>query len=414
MPSLRTAKRTLLTALTAVVACFAAASLRAETVVYLEAGPELLDGQGFAALEPGVSFESRLLEGRLGLPVRLRLNAHLASRDGMLRREDWDSLSDAGRLVRRVELSIAERTFTLRLGALAHEASGHGTIVNGLGSSLDPDSLPLGAKARLVLGPLALELLGADLFAPGAVGAAATLEPLSLWGEQNDRLHVNGSFFADPSAPARGDSARALVYGLGVDLAVLRGRQMRLAPYLDANGRGSGFGLHAGLLADLALGKADLSLKAEWRRAKSPYLPEYFDIAYPIERHLYFAGGPVEPKADAAPGTSNSWRGEARLVVGPLAMAASLSGRGHSRYDAALVVNLGAGAFDLAAFVALRGFEWGHNPEKLYLLAEGRYRLGSYLYLWASGGQLYRLEEERSDGRGSLGIATGLGVALAP
>ncbi|MGI5861738.1 MAG: hypothetical protein ACOX6T_06725 [Myxococcales bacterium] len=411
---LRTAKRSLLAAFGALAASLAAAPSRAETVVYLEAGPEYLDGQAFAALEPGVSFESRLLEGRLGLPVRLRLNAQLASRDGVLRREDWDDLSDAGRVVRRVELSLAERTFTLRLGALAHEAAGHGTIVNGLGSSLDPDSLPLGAKARLVLGPLALELLGADMFAPGVVGGAATVEPLSLWGDQNDRLHVSAAFFADPSAPARGDSARALVYGLGIDFAVLRSRQARLAPYFDANGRGTGFGLHAGLLADVALGTAALSLKAEWRRAKSPYLPEYFDIAYPIERHLYFAGGALEPKADAALGTSSSWRGEARLAVGPLSVAASLSGRGRSRYDAALVANLGAGPLDLAAFAALRGFEWGHAPEKLYLLAEGRYRLGSYLYLWASGGRLYRIDEERRDGRSSVQVATGLGVAVAP
>jgi hypothetical protein len=388
---------------------------RSETVGYFEAGPEYLDGQAYASVEPGLQYESEALRLSLAVPLRLRLNSSLTSRDGLLRTEDWDDLSDAGRVLRRFELQLAQRAFTLHLGALAHATIGHGTIVNGLASSLDPDSLPLGAQARVVVGALAVDLLGSDLFAPGVVGASATLEPLSLWGEVNDRLHLSLSLIADPSAPQPSGFPRATVYGAGLDLAVLRTREVRIAPYFDANGRGKGFGLHAGVLADLSLGPAELGLKAEWRRTSGSYLPDYFDIAYSIERLSYLTSDP-RPKAGVDGGTFNSWRGEMRLVAGPVTVAAALAGREQERWDGSLVLSTAIGPLDLAAFAALRSFTWGNAPDRLYLLAEGRYRLGSYLYLWAMGGQLERLEGS-SGGEAaepSLQAAMGIGIAAAP
>jgi hypothetical protein len=393
------------------VAAAAPGTSRAEATVFVEAGPEWLDGAGFGSIEPGFAFSSDALEVQLGLPMRLRLNGPLAARDGLVRGEDWDSFSDAGRVLRRFELALAERTVTLRMGPLAHQFVGHGTLVNGLASSLDPDSVPVGARGRVVLGAVAAEALASDLASPGVVGGALVLEPLSLWGEVNDRVHFGASLFADPSAPRAAGAPPAVLYGVGLDLGLVRNRWVRLSPYFDANGRGEGFGLHAGLLADLSLGPVDLSLKGEWRRARAPYSPEYFDVAYSLERSDLSARAEAPlAKADAGRGTSNSGRGELRLVAGPLSAAASFSGRGAGLWDVSLVIEASAGELEVAAFLAARAFSLQRDPERVLASAQARYRLSPYLYAWADASRLFRALERRP----ILQAAAGMGFAFQP
>jgi hypothetical protein len=211
-------------------------------------------------------------------------------------------------------------------------------------------------------------------------------------------------------------TAAALPYGAGADVSAYRSKELKLAPYFDANGRASGFGLHAGLLADLTLGAVELSAKGEWRRTKAPYQPEYFDVAYGIERYdVERVGGGAVAKADQALPTSNGWRGELRLRTSMVALALAASTRARGLYDCSGVLDLDFGKFDLGVLGAARGIESG-GAEKLLIAGEARYRITPFFFGWAQGGRVYRVESAAGGFQAvpvtQLGL--GLGAAVAP
>jgi len=396
------------TALATLVTCWAASAPAAggvSGVVSLEAGPEYFGGEYYAALVPAFTLESEPVSLELDVPFRLRLNPALSRGRGVYRTEDWDGLSDAGRVLRRLEVRLGNRTFVGRLGALAHETMGHGTIVSDYGNALLPDAQPVGLSARLAAGPVVAQVVGGNVLGLDLTAASVGLEPLSLWGAPNDRMHLALSAAVDWD-PQAVTTRRAAVFGASLDATVLRRKEARLAPYADFNttARG-GHGLHLGLLADFQIASAvELSLRGEYRHTRGPYQPEYFDLAYPLER----ASSLVEPealaagaslaKADVPFRTDDTWRAELRLRVGPVSFAADVRSRGRDPFtralvhDASGVLEVEAGPVSASAFVAARQFDWGHNPGRVLALGEVRYRILPNLHVWTVGGRSYRLE----------------------
>ncbi|MFN7133832.1 MAG: hypothetical protein ACK4N5_17285, partial [Myxococcales bacterium] len=153
--------------------------------------------------------------------------------------------------------------------------------------------------------------------------------------------------------------------------------------------RGRGQGLHAGLLADLTLAGVEVGLRAEWRRLWGPYQPEYFDVAYEIERTDLLGA----PKAAFDFGVGNAFRGEARVRYRSLAVALAASSRGSGVHDASALVGADVGELSVALFAAARAFGGGRGPDKVLARGEVRYRLNEYLHLWFEGGRIYRLLE---------------------
>ena len=387
----------------------------------LEAGPEYFGGEYYAALVPAFTLESEPVSLELDVPFRLRLNSTLSRERGVLRREDWDALSDAGRALRSLDVRLGQRTFLGHLGALAHETMGHGTIVSDYGNTLLPDAQPLGLSARLSVGPVAAQVLGGNVLGLDLTAAFVSLEPLSLWGAPNDRMHlsVSAALDWDPQAVT---AKRFGVFGASLDGAVLRMAAAKLSPYADFNttSRG-GHGLHVGLLADFLVSKVEFSLRGEYRHTRGPYQPEYFDLAYSLER----ASGLVEPegiatgslaKADLPFLTNDTWRAEARLRVGPVSFAADLRSRGRDPFtgemlhDVSGVLEVEQGPVSVAAFAAARQFSWGHNPARVLALGEVRYRITPNLHAWTVGGRAYQLDGAGASAVWQLG--GGIGGAL--
>lgn len=401
----------------ALLTCGAAGAEAPRALGLLELGPEYFDGEVFALVAPGVRVGWESLEVELALPLRLRANASLARSRGVLRAEDWDSRADLGRALRGAHFVAFERSLALRLGALAHRDVGHGTIVSDFGNSLDPDRQPLGFSGRVAVGAFAVEALASDVLGPGVLGAMASVEPLSLGGAApDDRFHASLSVFSDWAAP-RGGAPRAVIYGLGLDAAVFRSDRLKLAPYLDLNGRGGGFGLHAGLLADLSFSGVELSLRGEWRRAQLPYQPEYFDLAYPIERWALRTlavddGRRALPKAELASGVRNGGRAEVRIRAGAFAASGSLSRRVTGENDATLVGSLAIDTLELAAFAAARAFAFGHNPQRLFAMLEARHRFSPFLHAWVAAGQVYRIGGAEAKPAAQLGAGIGGAIAI--
>ncbi len=393
-------------------------------VVTLEAGPELFADEGFANLAPALALDAGFLQLELAAPFRIRLNRTLSSERGFFRREDWDALSDAGRALRTLDVSLGERTFVGHLGAIAHATLGHGTLVCDFGTALDPDSQPLGLSARLSVGPVAVEAVGGNILGLDVTALAATLEPLSLWGAPNDRMHLGLQAAVDWDARAL-SAERVGLFGASLDGLVVRNATVKLAPYVDFNttARG-GHGLHAGLLADFAFSGVELSLRGEYRHTRAPYQPEYFDLGYPLERQsaLLEAGalelGPVA-KADVPWGTNDTWRAELRTRIGPVSFAGNLGSRGRDPYsgelvhDASAVTEVQVKGLTVSAFAAARQFAWGHNPARVLALGEVRYRINPHLHAWTVAGHLYRLDAESGTGtRSTWQLGAGVGGSL--
>lgn len=396
--------------------CRAPRALGAEHSLYVDVGIEQQKENWLLLVEPGLSIKTRPFELRLAAPLRFDVenSFHLWERD-------WDDLSDAGRVLRRASLQVCDGAVRIFLGALTHTSFGHGTLVQSFSASLDPDTMPLGVSARVQVGPLAFEAMVSDIFGPEVFGGSLALEPASLFGATYDRLHLTGTFMADPRSPGAGredgteaDPSWVILYGVGLDWAIVRTERWQLAPYFDANFNGRGYGFHAGLLADVVFRPLKLSLKAEWRWAKAPYAPDYFDLAYTIERRDYWSSS-ARPIAQAqaldAADPGHSGKVELRVESGPLSATAVFAGLGNDLFNASLVVNAVAGDFDFSLFGALRHFKFGSNPDRALGIAEARYRFLDYFYVWLSAGQLYRL-----DGAGRAAPlflwSTGIGAAF--
>ncbi|MFN7131498.1 MAG: hypothetical protein ACK4N5_05405, partial [Myxococcales bacterium] len=238
-----------------------AAAAAQELSGFLELGPVYFEPDGYVLVEPGVGWESEALSVTLAAPVLLRVVDRAPREGGLLRREDWDEASDFGQLLRRFRLSLGEGAVLVRAGALSWERIGHGTLVSGYANTLDPDRHPAGAAVSVSAGAVSAQALWSDVTRARAGGGALVVEPLSLWGEPNDRVHLLAQGALDLQAP--GDRALAL-WGVGVDAAVLRTSLLRLSPYADYNRRGRGQELPAGLLADLTLAGVEAGLRTEW------------------------------------------------------------------------------------------------------------------------------------------------------
>ena len=410
----------------ALLATWSAGSVHAASpitgAVSLEAGPEYFGGEYYAALVPSFTLESEPVSVQLDVPFRLRLNSTLSRERGVYRVEDWDGVNDAGRVLRNLDVRLGERTFVGHLGALAHETVGHGTVVSDYGNTLDPDAQPIGLSARLAAGPVAAQVVGGNVLGLDLTAASVAIEPLSLWGAPNDRMHlaVSGALDWDPKALT---ARRFAVFGASLDGTVLRRQETKLAPYADFNttSRG-GHGLHVGLLADFQISKVEFSLRAEYRHTRGPYQPEYFDLAYGLERTGALvepegvAGGASLAKADLPFRTDDGWRAEARLRVGPVSLAVDVRSRGRDPFtgvpvhDLSGVLEVEQGPVSASAFVAARQFDWGHNPARVLALGEIRYRITPNFHAWTVGGHSYQL-----DGTGAAGVwqlGAGLGGAL--
>ncbi|MGC4115030.1 MAG: hypothetical protein QM765_10550 [Myxococcales bacterium] len=409
----------------ALVTCWEASALAASGVsgvVSLEAGPEYFGGEYYAALVPAFTLESEPVSLELDVPFRLRLDSNLSRERGVYRTEDWDGLSDAGRVLRSLDVRLGNRTFVGHLGVLAHETVGHGTIVSDYGNSLLPDAQPIGLAARLAAGPVVAQVVGGNILGLDVTAASLGIEPLSLWGTPNDRMHFALNAAVDWAPQAR-TSQYASVFGASLDGTVLRRKEAKLAPYIDFNttARG-GHGLHVGLLADFQFSLLKLSLRGEYRHTRGPYQPEYFDLAYSLERITSLiepeslAAGASLSKADVPFRTDDTWRAELRLRAGPVSFAADVRSRGRDPFtraiihDASGVLEVEKGPVSVSAFVAARQFDWGHNPGRVLALGEIRYRILPNLHVWTVGGRSYRLEGTGATELWQLG--GGIGGAL--
>ncbi|MFP2933276.1 hypothetical protein ACLESO_50645, partial [Pyxidicoccus sp. 3LG] len=134
------------------------------------------EGEGFAQIEPTV-----ILDGgpefvvNVGAPVRLRLWGG-GEGAGLVRREDWDSLSDWGQLVRGLKLGSDSSPLAVWFGALENYTLLSGHLVRRYSSRTHPDYHPAGGILTATAGPLYTHAFASDVLGARLMGAEFALD----------------------------------------------------------------------------------------------------------------------------------------------------------------------------------------------------------------------------------------------
>jgi hypothetical protein len=272
-----------------------------------------------------------------GVGVQVPLRFRLIDRDpktndfgGILRREDWDEVSDFLRIIRYVYVGQADKKgpFYVRIGELSGLTVGHGTIMYRYFNGLDRDVWHTGFNGALNVGAFGAETVVGDVVDPYVIGARFTVKPLELaYGEGFfwEKLVVGASIIGDARAPYElqmiGTSSVALdehshpvvaakrpmaIFGIDVGLEVFSNELFSITPYIDLNKMSRvdyGWGLHMGILWQLRfpllIDTLTIDARTEYRRVSGDYIGPYFNTAYEIERYQEFNArntGVMRPK----------------------------------------------------------------------------------------------------------------------
>jgi hypothetical protein len=157
----------------------ALARLEATTLVLLPraGGPE-----GFEQLSPTLVVDDEAEWGLyLSAAVRVRLWGGQAAA-GRVRKEDWDSLSDWGQVVRALKLGSDASRVGLWVGALEDYSLASGHLVRRYSNRAHPDYHPAGAFLTASMAPLEVEAFTSDVLGARLTGAQADVDVEHLLG----------------------------------------------------------------------------------------------------------------------------------------------------------------------------------------------------------------------------------------
>ncbi|WP_164015114.1 hypothetical protein [Pyxidicoccus trucidator] len=379
--------------------------------------------EGFAQIEPTFIIDGGPEFGvNVGAPLRLRLWGGGEGK-GVVRREDWDSLSDWGQLVRGLKLGSEHSPLAVWFGALENYTLLSGHLVRRYSNRTHPDYHPAGGILTGTAGPLYTHAFASDVLGARLMGAEFAL----------DMQHV---LFGKPREPGRYTLALSAVHDWGraggrapsVTLAHLDATAVvRVRPTHEAHviagwggrpGEGGAWGAVVGVGLDALTSTLDLKVRLEARRQHGGFRQGFFGPDYELAR--FRAAGPDGGALAEAPFPSGySVHGE--LKVGWDAVSYG----GLQRH---LVLTVGAEAFSWGRFdvdgrvavqllersleVAVKGLGVGMGqPGARYLgAAEVRWRfLKGKLYAVGTGGTLLFPEADGTPRPGAF-ASVGLGV----
>ncbi|GMT98455.1 hypothetical protein KH5H1_25740 [Corallococcus caeni] len=276
--------------------------------------------EGFVQLEPmvalGTGESSRLI---LGAPVRLRLWGGGAGA-GLVRKEDWDTLSDWGQVVRLFMVG-GDTPHSVWLGMVEGYSLLSGHLVRRYGNRINPDYHPASVIATGTLGPVYAEAFASDVLSARLAGAEVAL----------DVQHV---LFGRPPVPGRYTLALSAVHDWGriggaarpmtlahLDATAVVLRRGRKGKRVEAHllggwggrpGAGGAWGAVVGVGVDALTPTVDLRARLEARLQRGGFRQGAFGPDYELAR-FQVAGPASVPLAEASFPEGTSAYGEVIL-----------------------------------------------------------------------------------------------------
>lgn len=399
---------------------------------FAEAGARLLDGRPWLLFRPGISVHAEALDLSLAPLFHLGLDEAGAP---TLRPEDFDALTDYGRILHRLEIRGPGERWQVRAGALAWERLGHGTVVSDYVAFVDPDAPATAARIDVWGEVVRVEALAGEILAPRLFAARISTAPLAAAGVRSraaDAIEVGVLAAADLSAPVEttgtlapgrrpgAHTAPVAVASIDTRVAVYRDARFAVAPYADgvvtvAGPRAGRGAVHLGVMTDIFAAGPGLRMgaKLEARRAGSHYFPEPFDAYYSIERYGYPLGrGAPKARGEGLPG---GWGGRLELVLDQRDLGlVGLTADGRHRGPAHGALHLRVherGGVSAALHVALRGLFFAEHPDWLSV-GEVRWRFADAFYLAGWGGRTRRVDEATAVHRPAWDAAIAVGGTI--
>ncbi|QSQ11903.1 hypothetical protein [Myxococcus landrumensis] len=381
------------------------------------------DDEGFIQVEPTFILDGGPEFGfNLGAPIRFRM---WGGNDGgaLVRREDWDTLSDWGQLVRGLLLGSDDAPVGVWFGPLEEHKLLSGHLVRRYSNRTNPNYHPAGGIFTGTLGPLYTQAFASDVLGARLVGAEFSLD-------------VEHIFFGQPEKGGRYTLALSSVHDWGragghapsmtlahLDAMAIVVARSDLEAHLLAGwggrpGAGGAWGAVVGGGVDYLTDRFNMRLRLEARRQHGGFRQGFFGADYELAR-FQAAGPDGVPLADAHFPDGYSAFGEAIVewdavsYGGPnkhlnVSVGAEVFSWGRADVDGRVAVQL----FERSLEVALKGLAVGAGkPGARYLgAAEVRWRfLGGSLYAMGTGGTLLFPTTEGTLRPGAF-ASVGLGV----
>ena len=365
------------------------------------------EDEGFFQVEPTfVADGGPKLGFNLGAPVRLRLWGGVEGAS-LVRKEDWDTLSDWGQWVRFFRLGNESSPVALWGGALDNYSLLSGHLVRHYVNRGSPDYHPAGAVLTATGGPLYLEAFTSDVLGARLMGGEVALDVQHVLAgrpRQPGRYTLALSAVQDWGRAGGTSKPVTLAHVDGTAVVVVRrgpGGALDAQAFAGWGGRTgerSAWGAVAGLGVDALSATLDMRARLEARRQHGGFRQGYFGPDYELAR-FQAAGISGLPLADASFPDGYSAYGELLLgwdavnlgevVQRHLHVMLGVEAFSWGRVDAD--GRLGLQLFHRNLEVSLRGLAVGaRQPGTRYLAAgEVRWRfLGGRLYTLGQGGTL--------------------------
>ncbi|RKH88383.1 hypothetical protein D7Y21_15125 [Corallococcus sp. AB045] len=383
--------------------------------------------EGFVQLEPKVVVARRgTFHLNLGAPVRLRLWGGGAG-GGFVRKEDWDTLSDWGQVVRILTVG-GDAPNSLWMGTLESYTLLSGHLVRRYNNRGNPDYHPAGAVVTGTLGPVYAEAFASDVLGARLAGAEVELDLQYVLSGQplhSSRYMVSLSAVHDWGKAGGASEPMTLAHLDGTAIVLKSGSQdggfelHLLGGWGGRPGEGGAWGAVAGLGVESVSPTMDLRARLEGRMQRGGFRQGAFGPDYELAR-FQVAGPSALPLAHASFPDGYSAYGEVILSwdeerLGVLArrhfrltLGAEAFTWGRVDMDGRLEVQLFHRDFTVA--VAGLAVGMGELGARYLVSGEARWRfLGGKLYAVGQGGTVLYPEAEGTLRPGAF-AAVGVGV----
>jgi hypothetical protein len=384
----------------------------------------------FGVLSPRLEVRSgEVFDIAVGTDLRLRLwdQPPLEEGDfhGVLRREDWDELSDFGQLLQTLRIGQEDGRFTLHAGRVSGYSLGAGWLINRYDNRLSPDYHPASGNFTAYVGPARLEFFASDVLALRLFAAQARLDLGQLTSDkpENRERYYLALDVAHDFGRGGGTTPSMSAANLGVHVGLTRSERWRAwaqgALGARADTLAESIPDYGAALGVVVVGEPSstvaLSGRLEGRRQGGTFRFGLFGPGYELAR---FSGQGLSEMPLAremlAPGFSGY--GEMAVEVSPagakgLALEASASGEyfaatGRVDADVLLKMRLPGDKAEVSLRAILTGLM---DAPRYQVVAGGLYRVLPSLYVLAQGGTVHFPEAE---GRLRRGFTAGLGLGV--
>ena len=323
---------------------------------------------------------------------------------GVLRRADWDQLSDFGQILQSLKIGADSGPFTVRAGPIFKKTLGLGHLLSRYSNQENLDYHPAAGDAVLSVGPIRAEFFASDILG-GRIFAGDLGWDLGRTFSGNPELQDRfilalelahdfaraGLAFRPDPAQSRVELPQVTLLQLDASAVVVRTKSIRVLVEGGVGSRSNDeadVGFVGGGAMDANVGDIGFSLKLELRKQSGGYRQGFFGPTYELSRFAdYGFSGP----AIGASSLPNTWSdyGELRFGVGTLVsfdFAAEHFFFGRTDLDATLdVVLLKSWLLGQARF-SLVGL--GVEP-RASLSASLKLRLFASFYLLGAGGTVF-------------------------